>query len=82
MHCLLKNPFDLPFEAWSWIRVAQRGDLEVGSQKTEEIIRERGNPERIAAAKGQVVEVSLSIASFPKLNHIDTVQSLSPGPGI
>lgn len=82
MHCLLKNPFDLPFEAWSWIRVAQRRDLEVGSQKTEEIIRERGNPERIAAAKGQVVEVGLSIASFPKLNHIDTVQSLSPGPGI
>lgn len=46
------------------MRVAQRGDLEVGSQKTEERIRERGNPERITAAKGQVEEVSLSIASF------------------
>lgn len=64
MHCLLKNPSDLPFEAWSWIRVAQRGDLEVGSQKTEERIRERGNLKRKTAAKGQVEEVSLSIASF------------------
>lgn len=64
MHCLLKIFFDLPFEAWSWIRVAQRGDLEVGSQKTEESIRERGNPQRMTAAKGPLEEVSLSIASF------------------
>lgn len=59
-----KNPSDLPFEAQSWIRVAQRGDLEVGSQKTEERIGEGENPERVNTAKGQVVEVSLSSASF------------------
>lgn len=60
----LKNPSDLPFEARGWIRVAQRGDLEVGSQKTDERTGQGEDRERMTTARGQVVEDSLSSASF------------------
>ncbi len=60
--------FKKSFRSTLWSReldkVAQRGDLEVGSQKTGEGIREGENPERVTPAKGRVVEVSLSSASF------------------
>lgn len=56
--------FKKSFRSTLELRVAQRGYLDVGSQKAEEKIGEGENLEMVTLAKGQVVEVSLFSASF------------------